>query len=175
MWYQPIVTAASGRPLAAEALARAYTSDGRVVSAGSLFSDARCLNERRRRLDRQTVRRVAANVAAWAELEFYPRVSVNLSTGTIDRDPYALLKWIADERLDPTRLTVEITETAPVEDIAAIAGAVELYRRAGLRVSIDDFGCGSATFELLHRVGADVLAGEWVLQLGRCNRQTVHE
>jgi EAL domain-containing protein (putative c-di-GMP-specific phosphodiesterase class I) len=157
VWYQPIVAAASGRPLSAEALARAYTADGRVVSAGALFSDARSTNERRRRLDRQTLRRVGESVAKWGPIGFTPPVSVNVSTSTLDRDPDGFLCWIADEGLDPTRLTIEITETAPVQDIAAIALAVERYRRAGLRVAIDDFGCGSATFELLHRVGADVM------------------
>jgi len=157
VWYQPIVAAASGRPVAAEALARAYTTDGRVVSAGALFSDARSSHERRRRLDRQTVRRVAASVAEWKATGFLPRVGVNISTTTIDRDPGLLLGWIEREGLDPARLTIEITESSPIEDIAAIASAVERYRSAGMRVSIDDFGAGSATFELLHRVGADVI------------------
>jgi EAL domain-containing protein (putative c-di-GMP-specific phosphodiesterase class I) len=157
VWYQPIVAAASGRPICAEALARAYTSDGRVVSAGALFADARCSHERLRRLDRQTVRRVGTSLTEWAALGFFPAVSVNVSTTTIDRDPTSVLRWLADEKIDPKRITVEITETVPVEDIAAIAAAVERYRAAGLRVAIDDFGCGSATFELLHRVGADVM------------------
>ena len=157
VWYQPIVAAASGRPIGAEALARAYTSDGRIVSAGALFSDARCSHERMQRLDRQTVRRVGTSVAEWAAIGFFPSISLNVSTTTIDRDSAGVLRWLADEKIDPQRITVEITETAPVEDIAAIAAAVERYRAAGLRVAIDDFGCGSATFELLHRVGADIM------------------
>jgi len=157
VWYQPIVAAASGRPISAEALARAYTPNGRVVSAGALFADARCSHERLLRLDRQTVRRVGASVAEWAAIDFFPSISLNVSTTTIDRDPAAVLRWLADEKIDPKRVTIEITETAPVEDIAAIAAAVEHYRAAGLRVAIDDFGCGSATFELLHRVGADIM------------------
>jgi EAL domain-containing protein (putative c-di-GMP-specific phosphodiesterase class I) len=157
VWYQPIVAAASGRPIGAEALARAYTADGRVVSAGALFSDERCTHDRLRRLDRQTVRRVGASLAEWAAIEFFPSVSINVATTTIDRDAEAVLRWLGDESIDPKRITVELTETAPVEDIAAIAAAVERYRAAGLRVAIDDFGCGSATFELLHRVGADIM------------------
>jgi len=157
VWYQPIVAAASGRPIGAEALARAFTEDGRVISAGALFSDARCSHERLRRLDRQTVRRVGENVAQWAQIGFAPSISVNVSTTTIDRDAAGVLRWLEDEKIDPKRITIEITETAPVEDIAAIAAAVERYRAAGLRVAIDDFGCGSATFELLYRVGADLM------------------
>jgi EAL domain-containing protein (putative c-di-GMP-specific phosphodiesterase class I) len=166
VWYQPIVAAASGRPLGAEALARTYSADGRIVSAGALFSNPTMSAQRRRRLDHQTVRRVGASAAEWAAVGFFPPISVNVSTTTIDRDADSVLGWIADkgligwiddEGLDPKRLTVEITETEPVLDIAAIALAVERYRGAGLRVAIDDFGCGSATFELLHRVGADVM------------------
>jgi len=157
VWYQPIVAAASGRPLSAEALARARTADGRIVSAGALFSDANCSQERRRMLDRHTVRGIGASVADWTALGFFPAISVNLSTTTIESDAVALLRWIGKEKLQPDRLTVEITETEPIEDIGAIARAVERYRAGGLRVAIDDFGCGNATFELLHRVGADVM------------------
>jgi EAL domain-containing protein (putative c-di-GMP-specific phosphodiesterase class I) len=157
VWYQPIVAAASGRPLSAEALARARTADGRVVSAGALFSDASCSQERRRMLDRHTLRGIGASTVEWAALDFFPAVSVNVSTTTIEGDATALLRWIAKEKLDPDRLTVEITETEPIEDIGAIARAVERYRADGLRVAIDDFGCGNATFELLHRVGADIM------------------
>lgn len=157
VWYQPIVAAASGRPIGAEALARMFTADGRVVSAGALFSDPRSSDEQRRQLDRQTMRRVGANVAEWATIDFEPSISVNVSASTIDHDPLGVLRWLTAEGIDPARITVEITETAPVDDIAAIAAAVERYRMAGLRVAIDDFGCGSATFELLYRVGADLM------------------
>ena len=157
VWYQPIVAAASGRPLGAEALARTYTADGRVVSAGALFSDLHSTNDRLLRLDQQTVRRVGASIAEWAAIGFFPSISINVATTTIDRDAEGVLRWLAAENIDAARVTVEITETAPLEDLAVIAAAVEMYRAAGLRVAIDDFGCGSATFELLHRVGADIM------------------
>jgi EAL domain-containing protein (putative c-di-GMP-specific phosphodiesterase class I) len=157
IWFQPIIAAASGRPLSAEALARTYAADGRIVSAGWLFSAEQLSGEDRLGLDRQTVRRVGADVRAWAARSFTPHVSVNISTTTIARHPDCVLTWFADEGLDLGKLTIEITETAPIDDIGAIANAVERLRGAGLRIAIDDFGCGSATFELLHRVGADVL------------------
>lgn len=157
VWYQPIVAAASGRPSGAEALARTFAADGRVVSAGALFSDPCFSHDRLERLDRQTVRRVGANIAEWAVIGFEPSVSINVSVSTIARDPTGVLRWLAAERIDPARITIEITETAPVGDIAVIAAAVERYRATGARVAIDDFGCGSATFELLYRVGADLM------------------
>ena len=172
VWFQPIVAAASGRPLGAEALARTYAPDGRIVSAGGLFTGNQTSGDARLLLDRHTVRRVGAAVRAWTLTGFAPRINVNISTATIARHPDCVLTWFADERLDLANLTVEITETAPVDDIGAIAAAVERLRVAGLRIAIDDFGCGSATFELLHRVGADILKIDqrFVQPLIECDR-----
>jgi EAL domain-containing protein (putative c-di-GMP-specific phosphodiesterase class I) len=157
VWFQPLVAAASGRPLSAEALARTYTFDGRIISAGDLFAVDRTSPSELLLLDRQTFRRVGRQLRSWAKVGFTPRLNVNVSTTTIAMHPDCVLMWLADEQLEPTWLTIEVTETAPVEDIAAVATAVERFRRAGLRVAIDDFGSGSATMELLSRVEADEL------------------
>ena len=157
VWFQPLVAAASGRPLSAEALARAYTHDGRIVSAGALFAVDRTSASERLLLDRQTFRRVGLQLRCWSKIGFTPRVNVNVSTTTIALHPDCVLRWLAQEEVDPAGLTVEVTETGPVEDVAAVARAVGRFRAAGLRVAIDDFGCGSATMELLYRVKADEL------------------
>jgi EAL domain-containing protein (putative c-di-GMP-specific phosphodiesterase class I) len=157
VWFQPLVAAASGRPLSAEALARTYTYDGRIVSAGDLFAVDRTSPNERLLLDRQTFRRVGWHLREWSEIGFMPRVNVNLSTTTIAMHPDCVLRWLDDEDLDPAGVTIEVTETAPVDDITAVAKAVERFRSAGLRVSIDDFGSGSSTMELLYRVEVDEL------------------
>jgi len=82
-----------------------------------------------------------------AALDFFPAVSVKVSTTTIEGDATALLRWIAKEKLARSVDRRDHRDRA-IEDIGAIARAVERYRADGLRVAIDDFGCGNATFEL---------------------------
>jgi len=48
--------------------------------------------------------------------------------------------------VDRSRLVVEITEHAQVEDYAELHAAVEPHRAAGLRLAVDDAGAGYASF-----------------------------
>ena len=69
-----------------------------------------------------------------------------------DRD---LLEFVAAQiaafRLDPARLSFEITETAAISDLTAAGRFVEGVRTIGARVGLDDFGSGSAPLSSLHR------------------------
>ncbi len=66
--------------------------------------------------------------------------------------------------VDPTRLTIEVTETVA---IAHIEGALDLARQlrsVGCRLALDDFGAGFASFYYLKRLPFDVLKidGEFI-------------
>ncbi len=78
------------------------------------------------------------------------RLSVNLSPAQLhDRDLPDFLRKIADEHeFDLQRLTVELTESALVDDLN-LAGAIAAdLKSLGLRLSLDDFGTGYSS--LLH-------------------------
>ncbi len=70
-------------------------------------------------------------------------VSVNLSAKTLGRPELAA--WILDQldvrQLPTSALTVEVTETAAADLLAAVHLLSPLHER-GVRVSIDDFGTG---------------------------------
>lgn len=75
-------------------------------------------------------------------------LSVNLS-------PDALLSPLCGpllEQVDRSRLIIEITEHAPVEDYAALAKALAPHRDAGALVAIDDAGAGYASFRHILRL-----------------------
>jgi EAL domain-containing protein (putative c-di-GMP-specific phosphodiesterase class I) len=54
--------------------------------------------------------------------------------------------------LDPSRLVLEITETAVVTDIDKATRALDRLRDAGLRISLDDFGQGQTSLGFLARL-----------------------
>ncbi len=77
-------------------------------------------------------------------------LSINLSPSQLlDRAMPDLIHHLADEaKFDLKRLTVELTETALVDDLD-LAGAVAAdFKRLGIRLALDDFGTGYSS--LLH-------------------------
>lgn len=53
------------------------------------------------------------------------------------------------------RLLLELTETAEIADLAAAAAQIERIRAAHVRVCLDDFGAGSASFRYLRDLRVD--------------------
>ncbi len=59
--------------------------------------------------------------------------------------------------IDPSLLTMEITEDAMVVDFDTSGSALRRMRELGIRVAIDDFGTGYSSMQLLHRLPVDEL------------------
>jgi len=80
-------------------------------------------------------------------------ISVNLSARQF-QDP-ALVEGVAailaETRLDPTQLTLEITESAVLWDAVAAAARLEELTALGIKISIDDFGTGYSSLTYLRR------------------------
>ena len=55
------------------------------------------------------------------------------------------------------RLTVEITETAAIQDIDDTRGFVSRVKDLGCRIAIDDFGPGYTSFRNLRKLGVDIV------------------
>uniref|UniRef100_UPI002869A309 EAL domain-containing protein n=1 Tax=Deinococcus sp. TaxID=47478 RepID=UPI002869A309 len=64
---------------------------------------------------------------------------------------------LARTGLAPTRLGLEITESALVEDIEEAARTLGELRALGICVQIDDFGTGHSSLAFLHRFPVDAL------------------
>jgi diguanylate cyclase len=57
----------------------------------------------------------------------------------------------------PTSLVLEVTESAIMSDLKLSARVLESLRDKGVRISIDDFGCGYSSFEYLKQFPATEL------------------
>lgn len=147
-WYQPIVETASGRIAGYEALARTRNQQGEVVSAGAYFSDPTIEPDERINADRH-VRYQA--LSALKEIPGDSFISINLSPEWLqyvaEAGELPTLAMLEELQVDPSRVMIEITELSG--DLDLICQAVSLYREAGFRIAIDDFG---ADFSQLDRV-----------------------
>ncbi|MDI1281026.1 EAL domain-containing protein [Brevundimonas sp.] len=86
-------------------------------------------------------------------------VAVNLSGASLSNDIYiqTLLKMTQPFPEVRSRLLIEVTETAAVGDLEAANRRLGLLRDAGIRVCLDDFGVGAASFEYLQNLSVDIV------------------
>lgn len=152
--FQPQINPVTGEVEGAEALARW----DRAANADALFARAAAagLSERLSRLVQRKALRAAA---AWEGPLRRLGVSMNLLADEIAQEGYE--DWLLDEvhaaGIDPRRVTVEITESALLLDLDAVAARLERLREAGIQVAIDDFGTGYASLAYLGTLPLDAL------------------
>ena len=85
------------------------------------------------------------------------RLSVNISPSDL-KDPLLptrVLGILASEGLAPTRLDIEITETALVSDIKAAKAVLTALQASGIKISLDDFGTGYSSLYHLRELKFD--------------------
>lgn len=86
-----------------------------------------------------------------------PAVSVNVSATQIQSDTFVfdVFAALADSGLPAERLQLELTESLFAGNHAAISSALAQLRRAGIRVSLDDFGTGFSCLSYLRSLPID--------------------
>lgn len=87
------------------------------------------------------------------------KLAVNVSGASLATDDYvaAVLKMTSTNPEDRRRLIVEVTESAALADIEAADRRIAALRAAGIKVCIDDFGVGAASFGYLQRLSVDAV------------------
>ena len=84
-------------------------------------------------------------------------VSVNLSAKDFrDADIVRKVKEaLADSKLAPRRLEIEVTETALLDDKSSTREHIEQLKALGIRIALDDFGTGYSSLSYLHTLPLD--------------------
>jgi diguanylate cyclase (GGDEF)-like protein len=147
--YQPKGDLAAGSVVAVEALVR-WQHPNRGLLFPDTFLPAAEQTELIEDLTRWVLRRA---VTALPTLDPSGRlaVAVNISARSLARPDFAqdILDVLAETRTDPRRVILEITETALMDDPTRAAWTLSELHRAGLRISIDDFGAGHTSLGYL--------------------------
>jgi len=97
--------------------------------------------------------------AAWAAQGLQIDISVNVSAYQLGRKEFAedVRRALAKSGIEPSSLTLEVTETTLMRDVSAACERLEEIKALGVRVAIDDFGTGYASLSNLQRMPVDVL------------------
>ena len=150
---ETIVEIGSGRIFAEEALIRLHHNGGLIypkdfigtlekddlISQMDLLVFERVLKAKRRAMD--------------------VPLCVNISAKTLSciKTSAEIITLIKKQSLDPTRLVVEVTETATIADIDYAASFLQQLKKMGVRIAIDDFGAGNASWRYLKHLPVDFI------------------
>ncbi|WP_428152304.1 EAL domain-containing protein [Brevundimonas sp.] len=87
------------------------------------------------------------------------KFAINVSGASLADDRYvqALLRMTASRPEERKRLIVEVTESAALSDVEAANRRLGALRSAGIKVCIDDFGAGAASYDYLRRLSVDTV------------------
>jgi diguanylate cyclase (GGDEF)-like protein/PAS domain S-box-containing protein len=157
VWFQPIVAPATGRIVGAEALVRLRTPDGRLLSPG-LFVPAAEETGLVVPLGEHVLASALRRLRDWDDDLGY--VSVNVSPRQLAEPEFVptLARLLAElGPADPSRLLLEITETALLSTAVDIPARLAAVKRLGVRLALDDFGTGYSSLTWLQAVPADVV------------------
>jgi diguanylate cyclase (GGDEF)-like protein len=159
--YQPIVELATGHVMGLEALVRWHHPTRGLIQPGDFIPLAEESGQIVR-LGQWVMERAARDVVVWNEgvrAEDPVRVGVNVS-GRQLQEP-ALVAQIsavlADTRLPPEQLVLEIAETVLMQDLEGTVLRLQELKRIGVLVSVDDFGTGYSSLQYLRRFPLDSL------------------
>jgi diguanylate cyclase (GGDEF)-like protein len=166
--YQPIVALDTGRIAGLEALVRWQHPERGLVPPGQFIEIAE-ENGAILPIGRWVLREACQRAVAWQKSGWVPAnlfMCVNVSAREIQQPGFvaAVRETLAWAGLEPSRLLLEITETALLKATTSTIGTLEDLRALGVRVVIDDFGTGYFSLSHLRQFPVDALkvAGEFV-------------
>jgi len=158
--YQPKLDLRAGKTLSVEALVRWPHPSGKILPPGA-FIPAAENTALITQLSAWGLKTAISQVNAWQRKGIHRDVgiAVNLSPTDLQNGMTVeiIKELLALYDVDPTRLEIEVTETAIINDIDVVTRCLRQMRSLGVRIAIDDFGTGHAGLAQLRNLPVDVL------------------
>lgn len=157
--YQPRVDLATRKVIGCEALIR-WQLPGRGVVSPSRFIPVAEEIGLIAPIGRWVLHTACAQNKAWQDSGFEPCVvSVNVSPRQFRRDDLVetIREVLADTRLEPRYLEIELTENMVMHDAARMVQMLYAIKRLGVQIAVDDFGTGYSSLSYLKRFPVDRL------------------
>ncbi len=166
LFYQPLMALPERTIWRAEGLLRIELADGRLASPNEFIPVAErtgLINA----IDRWVVAEAIRVLAVHPHLSLGINLSAKaLADASIDDE---LARLLLGSKVDPRRLTLEITETVAIENISVAVKRIESIRTLGCRFALDDFGTGFASYAYLKQLPVEdvKIDGSFIRDLDR--------
>jgi diguanylate cyclase (GGDEF)-like protein len=156
--YQPTFSLRDMSPTGMEALLRWKSPTRDIVQPNDfipLLEETGLIVE----IGKWVLREACRQGVRWRDSGHPIGVAVNVSARQLDTDEFVIdvRNTLQETGLDPSSLTIEITETALMRDIEQTAMRLATVKELGVRVAIDDFGTGYSSMAHLQRFSVDAL------------------
>jgi len=149
VFFQPVIDLQSGRLVRREALLRWSSIGPSGTNPASFVATAEAIGLIKE-VGRLVLEQSCRALARWSTTEPGVGVAVNVSPLQIDTDLVDdVAAALRSHRLDPSLLTLEITENALFDRSVGGVAVLQDLHQMGVRISIDDFGSGYSSMSML--------------------------
>ncbi len=159
VYFQPKVSVSERCVVGAEALTRLQNEDGSIIPPDVfipvLESSGKILE-----LDWYVMRFVFSKIRDWLDEGKKPqKISVNLSKIHFYYDTLVddIIREFEKHQISPEYVEFEITESVFFEEADLIISKIERLREYGFKVSVDDFGAGYSSLNLIGILPVDII------------------
>lgn len=157
--YQPIIDAASGDVVAAEALLRWHHPEQGNISPGVFVPVAEGTGLMAE-IGEFVIKTACRQLGLWIAADRQPiRMAVNLSLCQLLRGDIVttIENALRENGIAPQLLELELSERGVLTQNPAVIAVVQRLKKLGVRISIDDFGTGQAAIGYLKDLPIDVI------------------
>jgi EAL domain-containing protein (putative c-di-GMP-specific phosphodiesterase class I) len=159
--FQPIVSLRTGEIVLFEALARWHHPQHGIISPVEFVPVAEATGTMRQ-IGRHIMLEACRAARTWQDARpdyAAAGVSVNLSPAEFATDELVgdVAAALAGSGLAPQSLTLELTESAAMDDVEQVCTRMRELRALGVRLALDDFGTGHSSLERLDALPLNVL------------------
>ncbi|GAB3550621.1 hypothetical protein GCM10027343_33870 [Noviherbaspirillum agri] len=156
--YQPVVDIKTGRLIGAEALVRLADGSGEPVGPDRFIpvaESAGLISE----LGEWVAAEACRQHEQWQREGLELTIAINVSPLQFRHAAFAdkLSGIITDAGIDPSRLEIEVTESAVMENIDDAVAILNRIKSLGVKVALDDFGTGYSSLSSLSSLPLDKL------------------
>lgn len=97
---------------------------------------------------------VITQLAQWQQQGFTINVAINLSVHDLLNPELAntIISYLEQHQLPTTAISLEVTESAVMQDTATIIAQLQRIRNMGIQLAIDDFGTGQSSLAYLKQL-----------------------
>lgn len=158
VFYQPKINIQNRKMIGAEALVR-WFDNGKFISPIEfipILEREGCISY----LDYYVFEKACSDIRSWLDAGIEPvRISTNFSKDNLKNVNLIsdVLEIMNRYDVDGRYLEIELTELCDYQDLDILCNFVREMQANGVNISIDDFGKGYSSFELIKKLGMNVI------------------